>query len=82
MQGLRLGIAKGPGTVNTHAQSYAAATSDMGTELGLPQFEVDNRSAASLLPPWMDMNLLSPDVDLDDEQLPEGGGVDALSVAL
>ena len=80
--GWALQVPKGPGTVNTHARSYAATTGDMGTELGLPQFAVDNRSAASLLPPWMDMNVLPPDVDLDDELSPEGGGVDALPVAL
>ena len=36
--------------LSTHAESYEAQTSDMGTELGLPEFQVTKLEA--MLPPW------------------------------
>jgi hypothetical protein len=57
-----------PGEIKEHAESYAAGTYDMGTELGLVRFQIPDGNVASLLPTWFDSRKpMQCDIDLASE---------------
>ena len=54
---------KGQNVVNEYSNTYASSASDMGTELGLPYFNVDG-GAQALLPTWFDKTMARDDLDI------------------
>ena len=61
-------------SLELHAATYVSHTSDMGVELGLPDFTVSDVN--SLLPPWLHRNPLEPELfeEPADQVFEAGGG--------
>ncbi len=53
--------------LSAHARTYASFTSDMGVELGLPDFVVPEDGVEKLLPTWVHRHTLGPDVGGQDQ---------------
>jgi hypothetical protein len=60
--------------------SFCAFTTDMGTELGVSEFQLE--SAQALMPFWMRPVVVVSDVDVDDQRLPSDTVTPAASSAL
>ena len=60
--------------------SFRAFATDMGTELGISEFQLE--SAQALMPYWMRPVALVSDVDVDDQRLPSDTVTPAASSAL
>jgi hypothetical protein len=57
------GLQEPPGQLVAHATSYIAHCSDMGVELGLPDFTIQGQ-CESLLPSWFHRDVLAPDIEV------------------